>query len=471
MYRWFLSLRYLRARRTNWIGVAGIFVAVAALILIMSIMAGFLNESRSHLRGNLADVLVLPRMEYYIDGPNGMPMRPRTDPGPLLEIVRAQPGVASACVQLQWYGLLLVENQTEVMENPLHGDVGLVSLLGIDVEDEFTTSDLRDNLLSVPPKSSSVRMEYVDDIEDPFAPPLGYDPPGNIAPSVLLGAQLGTSLGLFKGDEVTIVTSSILRQDRDGDDQGIGTPSNMRFVVAGFFRTGENEMDLERVYFERDVLASFLAKSDVGWSQAMVRLEDYERDHEQVVAGIHSALHEAGYLHHPDADIGKGEVVTWEAFRGNLLGAIENEKSLMRIMLMLVMLVAGFTIFAIHSMLVTEKRRDIGILCALGATPRGIMTTFVLIACWEVIFGATLGVAAGIVAAWNIDPFERWLSNVFGLEIFDRQVYLFDHIPSAVEVWGVVGIVAWAVGFTMVFSALPALRAARLNPIDALRNE
>ena len=92
MFRWFLSLRYLRARRTNWIGVAGIFVAVAALILILSIMAGFLHESRQHLRGNLADVLVMPRMDVEIRE-RGMP---RTDPEPLLEVIREQPGVAAA---------------------------------------------------------------------------------------------------------------------------------------------------------------------------------------------------------------------------------------------------------------------------------------------------------------------------------------------------------------------------------------
>ena len=85
MFRWFLSLRYLRARRTNWIGVAGIFVAVAALILILSIMAGFLHESRKHLRGNLADILVMPRMDAPILDTGELP---RADPGPLLEALR-----------------------------------------------------------------------------------------------------------------------------------------------------------------------------------------------------------------------------------------------------------------------------------------------------------------------------------------------------------------------------------------------
>lgn len=463
MYRWFLSLRYLRARRTNWIGVAGLFVAVAALILILSIMAGFLDESRKHLRGNLADVLVMPRMDAPLLATGQLP---RADPAPLIEAIRGRPGVAGAAVQLQWYGIMMREGRSEVMEHPLYGDLGLVSLVGIDVEDEYTTSNLRENLSSEPPPSSRVVMEYVDDADDPFAIPAGLRYEGLPPPTLLVGAQLANSLGLHKGDVVHVVTSSI-----DRDQGEIQEPSNQKFVIAGFFRTGENEMDLERVYLERRELADFLDR-EADWSQAMVRLEDYERDHEAVITDLRQVLHEEGYLHRPDhAFFGEREVVTWETFRGNLLGAIENEKSLMGVMLSLVMLVAGFTIFAIHSMLVAEKRRDIGILCALGATPSGILSTFLLIGCWEVLFGATLGTLAGITAALNIDGLERWLSSTFGFQIFNRDVYLFDHIPSVIEVGGVTAIVLGSVAVTLVFSAVPAWRAARLDPIEALRSE
>lgn len=463
MYRWFLSLRYLRARRTNWIGVAGIFVATTALILILSIMAGFLEESRRHLRGNLADVLVMPRLDHPIAATGELP---RADPGPLLEHVRGQPGVASAAVQLQWYGLLLSDGRGEVMQHPLFGDLGLVSLVGIDVEDEYTTSDLKENLQSRPPPRSPVVMQYVDDIDDPFAPPGGYAPEGFRSPSILVGAQLANSLGLRKGQEVQIVTASIDRETGRVSRE----PSNRPFVVAGFFRTGENEMDLERVYVERGALADFLGLG-VDWTQATVRLEDYERDKEAVTDALRQGLHEAGYLHAPSHPLSAVEVMTWEHFRGNLLGAIENEKALMGVMLSLVMLVAGFTIFAIHSMLVTEKQRDIGVLCALGGTPAGILTTFLLIGCWEVLFGATLGTLAGVYGALHIDGIEKWLSSAFGVQIFNREVYLFDHIPSAIEVGGVAAIVVGAIVVTLLFSAVPAWRAARLDPIEALRNE
>jgi lipoprotein-releasing system permease protein len=153
------------------------------------------------------------------------------------------------------------------------------------------------------------------------------------------------------------------------------------------------------------------------------------------------------------------------------LGAIENERVLMAIMLSLVLVVAGFTIFAILSMMVTEKRRDIGVLAALGATPRGIQQLFLMIAFWDALLGGLLGGVLGTWGALEIDAIERWLSRTFGVQIFDRSVYLFDHIPSVVQPLWVATIVMGAFLCALVFAAIPAWRAARLDPLDALRYE
>ena len=161
----------------------------------------------------------------------------------------------------------------------------------------------------------------------------------------------------------------------------------------------------------------------------------------------------------------------WEDFRATLLRAIENEKSLMGIMLSLVLVVAGFTVFALLSMMVTEKRRDIGILCALGATPRGVLAMFLMIGAWQAFIGAAAGALAGVWGAINIDAIERSLSATFGFEIFDRDIYLFDHIPSEVTPLGVAWIVGGAVFCTLLFAAIPAWRASRLDPVEALRHE
>ena len=213
--------------------------------------------------------------------------------------------------------------------------------------------------------------------------------------------------------------------------------------------------------------------SPIRFSEVLVKLKDYERDGLTMKAELGPKLTQKGlifgYLDMSGEDF--PEVKTWEEFRGVLLGAIENERVLMGIMLSLVLLVAGFTVFAILSMMVTEKRRDIGILTALGATPAGVQQLFLLIAFWDALLGASLGAVLGTWGALEIDNIERWLSHTFGVQIFNRDVYLFDHIPSVVQPLWVATIVLGAFVCALVFAALPAWRAARLDPLEALRYE
>jgi lipoprotein-releasing system permease protein len=243
-------------------------------------------------------------------------------------------------------------------------------------------------------------------------------------------------------------------------------PNNRRYVVAGTFRTGENETDLSTVYLPRSELVSLLG-TPTQYDTVLVKLKDYARDGEAVRDDLREGLYSKGLIR----DRHSSEVRTWEEFRGTLLGAIENEKTLMSIMLSLVVVVAGFTVFAILSMMVTEKRRDIGILSALGATPAGIHVLFVLIGFWDALIGATLGAIIGTWAAFKIDAIERWLSDTFSIQIFNRDVYLFDHIPSVVEPVGVALIVLGAFVCTLLFASIPAWKAGRLHPLDALRYE
>jgi lipoprotein-releasing system permease protein len=200
-----------------------------------------------------------------------------------------------------------------------------------------------------------------------------------------------------------------------------------------------------------------------------VRLKDYARSGTALSVTLREELEDAGLIR--GGNMAASEVRTWEEFRGNLLGAIENERVLMTIMLSLVLLVAGFTVFAILSMMVTEKRRDIGILCAIGATPKGILDLFLFIAFWDALIGATFGAILGVWGALKIDIIEQKLSALIGKQIFNREVYLFDHIPSVVVPLWVAMIVLGAFSCALAFAAIPALRAARMDPMTALRYE
>ncbi len=469
MYRFFLSWRYMRSRRINLIGIVGILVAVGALILILSIMTGFLEESRKTLRGSLSDLIIEPRR-----GPLSERQRALEDPQALLAAIRgfelesgtprAHRPVVGTAAHLVWLGLLLRGDELtlDLISNSMFSQRLAVKLVGIDVEDEFETTPLRESLMREPRYGAQVA-----DPDRPFAPPPEAPPGGRPRPSVVVGEQLFRTHDLRRGQVINIAIPTI-------SSSGEVENSNRECVVAGTFRSKENEVDLERIYLARQDLARFVAGVSHGselpagaltFTEVLVRLEDYERDAQATRAALGPALSLAGVL--PPFS----QVFTWEDFREELLAAIKNERALMAIMLSLVLLVAGFTVFAILSMMVTEKRRDIGILTALGATPRGVLALFLLIGWWDALLGAGLGAGAGIWMALEIDGIERWLSSTFGYQIFDRNVYLFDHIPSVVEPLRVALIVLGAFVCALAFAAIPAWKAASLDPLDALRYE
>jgi lipoprotein-releasing system permease protein len=454
MYKYFLSWRYMRARRTNLIGVIGICVGVGALILILSIMTGFLEETKKSLRGGLSDVIVETDQRQFMDG-----RKVPSSAQPLLDAVRADPRVVGACAQLAWFGMLTQGGRragfaAEQVADPQKGQLSGVRLFGIDVQDEYKTTELHTALS----RNSLMGDERVANPEDPFAPPPGYAPEGRPLASCLVGEQLAQEWRLRRGSEVWITTALV--DAKSGEVH----PSDRRYVVAGTFRSGENEMDLQRIYLDRAELADFLG-NERQYSQVLLKLSDYGRDGRNVQAQLGESLTAAGLIPRPEF------VRTWEDYRRPLLGAIENERVLMAIMLSLVVVVAAFTVFAILSMMVTEKRRDIGILSALGATPGGVTILFMLIGFWDTLLGATAGAILGVLGAVYIDPIEIWLSNTIGVQIFNRKVYLFDHIPAIVNPLWVAVIVLGAFVIALVFSLAPAWKAGRLHPLDALRYE
>jgi lipoprotein-releasing system permease protein len=462
MYRAFLSWRYLRARRANWIGIVGICVGVGAMILILSIMAGFLEENRRMVRGSLSDLIIAPLLATRRDGR----VVPK-DPAPILAIVRADPRVQAACAQLAYVAILSQEGRDATLADirladPQNADLAGALLFGIDVEDEFQTTELRTALTKEPIFGGAL----VANPDKPFDPPPGYEPEGRPLASVVVGEQLALNWHLTRGSEINLITAV---GDPKAPDEYAG--KNMRFVVAGTFRSSDNELDGQRIYMEREELQDFIGRAR-HFSQVLVKLKDYKRDHAAVQADLERKLYDAGLIwHEPDPLFGPGEIKTWESFRKILLGAIENERVLMAIMLSLVIVVAGFTVFAILSMMVTEKRRDVGILSALGATPGGVTVLFLMIAFWDWFLGALAGALLGTWGALKIDSIERWLSSALNVQIFDRRVYLFDHIPSVVDPRAIAAIVLGALFCVVLFAAIPAWKAGRLHPLDALRYE
>ncbi|MEZ5977022.1 MAG: FtsX-like permease family protein [Planctomycetota bacterium] len=494
MYRYFLSWRYLLTRRTNWIGVGGIFVAVAALILILSIMSGFLDQSKAMLRGDLSDLAVTPMQGI---GGREQDSDPARDSALVLESIGKDDRVVGASPRLLWYGQAGGDTrQMRLLMQSSLGDFSAIQLVGVEVRtpyllaesaaapvlaalglppestagrphgrwvDEFSTTDLFDALDRKPLLGFKVQEPLL-----PFLRPKHYRTDGRPATAVVLGDQLMARLDVRRGDELQITTII------PGEGE-VPATANRRFVVAGSFRTGANSIDGERIYLPRADLEDLLGGLQE-YSEILVATKDYDLYGKALKADLTQRLFEEGLLAGYPDETGtlvpaRGQVRTWEDYRSNLIGAIENERVLMAIMLSLILLVSGFTLFSILTMMVTEKRRDIGILASVGATPRGILATFLLIGLWNAVLGTGFGVAAGILGARYINDIELWLSDLLGVTIFNREVYYFDEIPANVHLSSVLWIAGGAFFSTLLFAAIPAWRASRVDPLVALRHQ
>jgi len=164
-------------------------------------------------------------------------------------------------------------------------------------------------------------------------------------------------------------------------------------------------------------------------------------------------------------------VASWRDKQGPLLAAVDMEMAVLNILLFLIIAVAGFGILAIFFMIVVEKTRDIGILKSLGAQASGIAGIFLGYGLFLGLVGAGAGLALGLAIALNINTIRVGVEWCTGQRVFDPSIYYFFHIPTIIDPLTVSWIVAGAVGIAVASSVLPALRAARLHPVEALRHE
>lgn len=164
-------------------------------------------------------------------------------------------------------------------------------------------------------------------------------------------------------------------------------------------------------------------------------------------------------------------VETWQDKQGPLLSAVRMETAILNILLFLIIAVAGFGILAIFYMIVVEKTRDIGILKSLGASGQGVMGIFLAYGLSLGLIGCGAGLASGLLFVHYINEIADLLGRITGRPVFDPTIYYFYKIPTIVLPWTVAWIVFGAVMISVAASILPARRAARLHPVEALRYE
>ena len=268
---------------------------------------------------------------------------------------------------------------------------------------------------------------------------------------IILGSELAYSLGARPGDQVTMVTPQA-----NFSPAGV-LPRLRRFRVVGIFEVGMYEYD-------RGV--------------ALVNIEDAARLFKlgDGVTGVRLKLHDlmrAPWVSRELADQmgGRLKVEDWTKQHANFFRAVQTEKRVMFVILMLIVAVAAFNIVSTLVMVVNDKRADIAILRTLGATPGVVLRIFMIQGALIGALGTLLGVAGGIALALNVTTLVPAIEKAFGVQFMPADIYYISDLPSRLnwpDVWQI-GVVAF--GLSFIATLYPAWRASRTQPAEALRYE
>ena len=327
--------------------------------------------------------------------------------------------------------------------------------------------------------------------ENPFFEEAAVEPTDPFAPSE---ARLYVGSGLISqpypdpanpGESKTVLFAAP-GQDITVTTIKAGVPEPVRFTatVCDIFKSGMAEYDQSYVFCNLEALqaARGMLVRDVNgkadWrtgavTQIQIKLKDYTKA-PIVIAKLEEMMRNTPV----DANVPDGRnlyssmhVETWEQRQAPIINAVAMETAILNVLLALIICVAGFGILAIFYMIVTEKTRDIGILKALGASSQGVMSIFLSYGLALGLVGSGIGVVLGLAFIHWINEIEALISKLNGREVFDETVYYFSEIPTAVHPMMVVSVAIGAIAIAVLASILPALRAARLHPVQALRWE
>ncbi len=270
--------------------------------------------------------------------------------------------------------------------------------------------------------------------------------------AIAIGVGLAQRFGLRVGDSLTLVSPQ-------GAATAFGTVPRVRaYKVVAIFQVGLNEYDSNYVFLPLQAAQIFF-QSKGAVTQIEVRVRDPLRVGE-VSDGIRDAL--------GDLPI---RIVDWQHSNDSFFAAVQVEQNVMFLILTLIILVAAFNVVSSLIMMVKDKTRDIAVLRTIGAGQGAVMRIFLMCGASVGVTGTLAGTALGVVFCHNIRTIQGWVEAATGTQVFNPEVYYLTHLPARLDWHEVTQIIAMALGLSLVATLYPSWRAARTDPIEALRHE
>jgi lipoprotein-releasing system permease protein len=269
---------------------------------------------------------------------------------------------------------------------------------------------------------------------------------------VVIGRALAAQQGIYLGDKITVYSP------RNFEKRGEEVYLPLELTVTGIFESGMFEYDATLIFTSLATAQElFVINNAVQGIEIMT---------DDPLAGAREVAEALNQRFAP-----KLRAQTWAELNRRLLGAIQVEKTVMFFIMMFIVVVAAFGITSTLITVTVQKTREIGVLKAVGATPGMVMRVFVLQGLIVGVFGVVLGTALGLLTIQNISPIQHFLQQVVGIEVFPREIYNFEKIPAFLTWRDLVTIGGSALAICTLAGLIPALRAARLEPVEALRHE